>query len=233
MAYCVKCGVELDESATRCALCDTPVYMPNVNSDETPTPFAKESAIPKGIKSKFIALIITVLMVIPCIACTTVNLFARSYGYWCVYVVCSVALIWIIAVFPFITNKPRPYLMWAFDSAAVLFYVYVFFPMQKENPANYLTIALPIILAASGCSLFFIIWAKRKPRHWTEVMILILADILFMCVITISVFFLKNIKTGMIISIIIALSDVILIAFGLYCNKSKRMRTWMKKKFFI
>ena len=29
MSYCVNCGVELDASATKCPLCDTPVYNPD------------------------------------------------------------------------------------------------------------------------------------------------------------------------------------------------------------
>ena len=29
MSYCVNCGVELDNSAKKCALCATPVVNPN------------------------------------------------------------------------------------------------------------------------------------------------------------------------------------------------------------
>ena len=42
MSYCVNCGVELDDSAKKCALCSTPVINPNIQEkpDETPAPFS-------------------------------------------------------------------------------------------------------------------------------------------------------------------------------------------------
>ena len=43
MSYCVNCGVELDASATKCPLCDTPVYNPKAPEPATqPSPFPKE-----------------------------------------------------------------------------------------------------------------------------------------------------------------------------------------------
>ena len=41
MSYCVNCGVELDETASFCPLCHTPVYNPNqpVNEASTKNPF--------------------------------------------------------------------------------------------------------------------------------------------------------------------------------------------------
>ena len=43
MSYCVNCGVELDASATKCPLCDTPVYNPKAPEPSTqPSPFPKE-----------------------------------------------------------------------------------------------------------------------------------------------------------------------------------------------
>ena len=34
MSYCVNCGVELDASAKKCPLCDTPVYNPKAPEPE-------------------------------------------------------------------------------------------------------------------------------------------------------------------------------------------------------
>ena len=41
MAYCVNCGVKLDEALEKCPLCNTPVYRPNINIEkqaESPYP---------------------------------------------------------------------------------------------------------------------------------------------------------------------------------------------------
>ena len=40
MSYCVNCGVELDATAKKCALCDTPVYNP-AQKQETLPPFLR------------------------------------------------------------------------------------------------------------------------------------------------------------------------------------------------
>lgn len=234
MAYCVKCGVELDDSAVKCALCDTPVYLPNAdNSENNNKPFSDKPAIPKETKREFTATIITVLMLIPCIVCGIVNVFIRTSGWWSAYVICSAALVWVITVFPFLTKKFHHYIMWAFDTVAVMLYSYVFFPLQKENLHYYHFFALPIIITVSLCVLLFIIWAKRKPRHWSEVMIHILTDIFIICVLVGIICCLNSISTGVIICLIIALSDILLIGFGIYCNRSKRVRAWLKKKLFM
>ncbi len=234
MAYCVKCGVELDESALKCALCETPVYLPNAGiKEETVKPFSDKSAIPPGTKRKFTAAVITVLLVIPCIVCGIVNLFLRGSGWWSAYVICSVALAWVITVFPLLTKKFHHYIMWAFDTAAVMLYAYVFFPLRGENLKYYFSFALPIILTVSVCTLLFIIWAKRKPRHWSEVMIHILVDIFIVCVLVGVICFMNSIRTGVIICLILALSDITLVGFGVYCNRSKRMRAWLRKKLFV
>ena len=60
MSYCVNCGVELDASAKKCVLCNTPVYHPSkkIEKDVT-TPFSEIPVIPQNIKKKFAALIVT------------------------------------------------------------------------------------------------------------------------------------------------------------------------------
>ena len=66
MSYCVNCGVELDASAEKCVLCNTPVLNPNLKAEDKPeSPFAMESHIPKSISRKFVAYIVSVVMFIP------------------------------------------------------------------------------------------------------------------------------------------------------------------------
>lgn len=234
MSYCVKCGVELDDSAASCALCGTPVYMPDdVRAEKQQTPFSSVPAIPAETRRKFAAMIVSVILAIPNIICGIVNLFIHDAGYWSVYVLCSCALLWVIVIFPFMTKKTHPFLLWGFDTAAVFLYTYVFFPMQKENIRNYLTVAVPIIACVSLCALIFIIWAKGKSRHWSSVMLHILADCMAVCVVIGAICFVRGLEPGVITTLIIALSDLALIVFGIYCNKSKRIRAWLKRRVFM
>ena len=59
MSYCVNCGVELDKSATKCALCNTPVHNPNEAIDTTaPTPFSHTPIKIDAVKRKFVAIVV-------------------------------------------------------------------------------------------------------------------------------------------------------------------------------
>lgn len=235
MSYCVKCGVELDDTAKKCPLCDTAVYMPNADilSNEDQAPFSQVKMIPKDAKKEFIASVITVLLAIPMIVCGIVNLFYRKDGLWSVYVITSVLLFWVIVILPFYLKKIRPYLMWFIDTAAVLVYVYVFFPLRNENANYYLTVALPIIAAVSLCVLIFIKWARGKERHWSSVIIHLAIDIAVISAVTGIISLYYSVVWGAVASIIVFLSVLSLMAFGIYCNRSAKVRAWLEKKFFI
>ena len=234
MSYCVKCGVELDDSAVKCPLCDTAVYLPDAApAQSADSPFSQKKVIPKDAKKEFAASVISVLLAIPMIVCGIVNLFYRRDGFWSAYVITSVLLFWIIVILPFYLRKIRPYLMWFIDTAAVLAYVYVFFPLRKEDADYYLTVALPIIVTVSLCVLFFIIWARGKERHWSTIIIHIAIDIALITAVTAAISFYYSVTWGIITSIIIFLSVLSLLGFGIYCNRSKKVRAWLEKKFFI
>ena len=69
MSYCVNCGVELDASATKCPLCDTPVYNPKAPEPATqPSPFPKEKGQVEVVKRKDLGVLLTVIV----LACFTV-----------------------------------------------------------------------------------------------------------------------------------------------------------------
>jgi len=53
MSYCVNCGVELDATATKCVLCDTPVYHPQKKVEPNAvSPFSDIPEIPQNMKKK-------------------------------------------------------------------------------------------------------------------------------------------------------------------------------------
>ncbi len=236
MSYCVNCGVELDESAKKCALCDTPVINPKKPVSEEQTPFSKIEHIPASLNHRFIAYIISVALFIPNIVCFLSNAVFRSGGFWSLYVNATSFLVWVLLVFPFFTKKLRPYLMWFVDTIGVAFYVYFFFVLgfEKENSGWYYNCALPIILTASFLILIFMLWLKRKNRHWvlksTAVMIIIaVLSLVSGCVIE----YAASIPHAFDVAVIIFVSCFIAIVFLIYCYRSKHMRRWLERKFFI
>ena len=101
MSYCVNCGVELDDSAKKCALCDTPVINPakaeNI-SEKTVSPFSGEVHIPKTVKARFLAALISLIMLVPNMACFLVNLLILPGNFWSAHIISTSFLIWVIFV---------------------------------------------------------------------------------------------------------------------------------------
>ena len=238
MSYCVNCGVELDKSATKCALCSTPVINPNETDGKEKAeaaPFSDTAFVPASMKRRFIAYIITMIFLIPNIVCSFANAIFHSGGFWSFYVNATSLLVWVVLVFPFFTKKLRPYLMWMFDTLAVCFYVFFFFVMKYEGKSDwYYDSALPIIVMASLMVLIYMIWIRHKKHHWVLKAVHIVCDI---AVASFGVGAILNINRGIShafdVGMIVCISSVVLAAFLIYCYSSKHMRSWLSKKFFV
>lgn len=234
MSYCVNCGVELDKSATKCVLCNTPIYNPNQTVDETAqTPFALTPVKVDAVKKRFVAIIISYIMLIPNIVCTFLGLFFTEDKLWFVHVLSASLLCWIVIVFPFITKKIRPYLMWGFDTVATALYVLVFYATGSGGDKWYIGIALPTIAIVSACSLYFLYWARQRKRHWTSFVLHIFIDLVICLTVTGTCLLLNShIISGEIV-FICDICCLALVFFWMYANKSKKVRAWLAKKMFI
>jgi hypothetical protein len=136
LAYCVKCGVELDEKLETCPLCNIPVIDP-----ETLRPKKKEEensfSLP-GVTSREISEILTqpimhrishktatlfsITMLIPVITVLLIDIFAHNAITWSFYPILSVFYIWLSLVFPFLfkTGKRLNFLI-NFIVASIIF----------------------------------------------------------------------------------------------------------------
>lgn len=236
MSYCVNCGVELDNSAKSCALCGTKVFNPQNNVTEVQTPFSENKHIPKPVNRRFISYIISMVLLVPNIVCFLVNAIFIPGQYWALYVNATSFLLWVLFVFPFFAKKLRPYLMWLFDTVASGLYVYFFFALgyERQIAGWFYTCALPIILTISFLVLIYMIWVRRKKRHWVLKSIVIITDIAVGSLITGSVLdFSAPLSFMFEVGMIIFISCAVLIAFLIYCYVSKSMRRWLEKRFFI
>ncbi len=234
MSYCVNCGVELDQTAKKCALCDTPVYHPAAKVEPNePTPFSQTPVIPTNVKQKFVALVISYILLIPNIVCLLINLFVNPDNLWFVFVAASSFLAWVVFVFPFFTKKLHPYIMWAFDTVTLALYVFVFHANNLGGEKWYLGIALPFISTVSLCVLGFIHWVRKRKRHWTSKMLLIFIDLVIsLSVLCVCLFFAEK-TISFNVFLVIDTCCLALVFFWLYANKSKKVRAWLSKKIFV
>lgn len=234
LSYCVNCGVELDASAKKCALCSTPVINPNIiNKAPEEKPFSEELQIPKGIKKRFIAFVISVTMLIPNIVMFFLNVFFIRNGFWSIYVLSASLLIWVLFVFPLFTEKLRPFLLWGFDTLAVAGFFTVIFKLHGEHLWVIKSI-LSVIALVSFSVLVLMLWLRLKKRHWTSVVVILLLESTVVAVLSgmTASFFSQN-YNFFVVGIVIAVCAFVMMLFFVYCNRSKHIRAWLNKVFYI
>ncbi len=236
MSYCVNCGVELDASAKKCALCDTPIVNFTKPAVEKKTPFSTTEHIPSSTNRRFVAYIISVALLIPNLVCFLSNAVFWNGKPWTLYVNSTSFLLWVLFVFPFFTKKLRPYLMWFVDSLGSCFYAYFFFVLGFESIGSkwYYSCFLPIALTTSFMILLYMFWLKKKKRHWVLKSTAIMVILAVISIVSGSVIdFATNFKHAFDIGMIIFISCAVAIAFLIYCYSSKHMRKWLEKNFFV
>ncbi len=235
MSYCVNCGVELDKSAKKCALCSTPVINPNIIIEENvrEKPFSENIQLPKSIKKEFIAFIISVIMLIPNIVMLFLNIFFIRQGFWSIYAAASSLLLWVLFVFPFFTKKSRPFLMWAFDTAAVGGFFFTVYALHGVQPSVTKS-TLSVIALISVAVLLLIIWSRLKKHHWTANVIIFLVETTVVSLLAglFTAHFTGNFNF-FVVGIVIAVCTLVMTVFFIYCNRSKHIRNWLNKAFYL
>lgn len=107
MSYCVNCGVELDDSAKKCALCGAPVLNPYLDEPEEalPPPYPDRLALPEGTNRRYIAFLVSMVLLIPNLICGVANLLILDSGVWSAYIVSSSLLFWVFFIVPFLMEN--------------------------------------------------------------------------------------------------------------------------------
>lgn len=233
MSYCVNCGVELDSSAKKCALCGTRIINPAEpeNKEETVAPFSGVAHIPKTVKARFVAALVSLIMLVPNMACFLVNILLLPGYFWSAHIMSTSFLLWVIFVVPFFMKNHRTYFMWAFDTVAVG--AYTFLMMNTLGVLQwYPSCVLPIIAMVSVMILFYIIWVRSKKRSGILKALAICAEISLAFLFSGVLLFLAGVKYAFEIGLIVFVCIVAVVGFLAYCYKNESMRNWLSKKLF-
>lgn len=110
MAYCVKCGVELERDLTSCPLCSTPVYLPEdgTEGEQKHYPERVQKAQPKHVNlvpSKAFVYLMTFIVIIPIIVCLMIDIRSKHTITWSFYPAASLLLIWILMAYPSLMKR--------------------------------------------------------------------------------------------------------------------------------
>lgn len=233
MSYCVNCGVELDNSALKCPLCDTPVINPNIlKNEKSDPPFPVRIDIPSASKNRYSAIIISILLLIPNIVCVATNLLFTPELFWSIYVTSSSLMFWFLFVFPFIVKKKLPYLILTVDAIATAAYIFIFYYYNSAQTGWFGSVAIPldiaVFVAAGVLAAFF-----AKPRKKTHTVIALLTALISLCLIfglVINLFAYSVVATY--ITMILGISCLILLIFFIAVERNEKLYAWLTRKFF-
>lgn len=168
MAYCVNCGVELEKSQRHCPLCGVEAVNPKEPYDPTlPRPYSTHIArVQARVEQRYVAFIFTIIMALAAVVCVMANLVYEDAFTWSVYVVASLALLWVLILLPLVYTGLHPAAVVMLDICALLLYLYVI--NQADKSADwYITLAMPQVLLVGILALIdVLLWRSRHVRGW-------------------------------------------------------------------
>lgn len=233
MSYCVNCGVELEKNCRECPLCDTPVINPRekINVDEKNN-YPNNLDIPKSLSKKYIVFILTMILLIPNIVLLLLNIIVLD-SHLVSYIIGGFVVAWIWFLFPFLWKKQIPVISLGIDAIALLVYLYMFKAYGDDGDGWYSMIVMPVVISLWAICNLFIFWLK-KQRSKPLIAIALLGSVSvmsFVVEICMKYFYLSRLDIT--ISLIVTACCVSLMIFFAFMERSRRLRAWMQRKFFM
>ncbi len=235
MSYCVNCGVELDDSAKKCALCSTPVMNPNALTapEDAVDPFPVRMVIPAEVRRRYGAFIASMVFLIPNIVCLVINLIFNFDYLWATYINATSVIVWLLFVFPFLLKKPKSYYIIPIDAVGVILYTAVFYSVQRGEGWLF-NLAIPLILAVAVFAFTVVELIKIKKLDWPLLVMSILMLIAVLSFVVELIFrHFYSFRMLPVVSIVISACCLALAAFFISVKSNKRLRAWLSRKFFI
>lgn len=164
MPYCVNCGVELDKTASRCALCATKVMHPEQETDtQSPTPYPRKIDTLGMADRRQAALNIALMWVLSSAICVAVNLMFSASGFWAAYPVGALGVVSVCFFFPLLFSQIPVYGFLFIDMCAMLLYIWL---IEVLGPTHgwWSAVALPITLIAWMLVCVPVALAKKNVR---------------------------------------------------------------------
>lgn len=164
MAYCVKCGVELEKQVKKCPLCDTVVYLPEEMRNEehfseshSIFPLVNAHNMPQANKKSMLELISLIFFLpIPVLLLCDINI---SDGIvWSGYAVGGIFLLYMFLVFPFIPKRANAIACILTDGICTL--AYLFYIERMVKGSWFVSFAAPLVGALTMIALIVALLRK-------------------------------------------------------------------------
>lgn len=233
MSYCVNCGVELEKGCPSCPLCDTPVINPREGQKAPDVPAYPEIVkIPKSTQKRFTVFVISMVMLLPNIVLAVLDMVFWQSGVSS-FIIGASMVAWLWFLFPFLWKKPIPVVLLGIDALALIAFLKFCSLKTTTSPGWFSSLVLPVVIALWAICNVFIFWL-RKPRgkNAKTIAAIIAVDIMtFVVEICINMFYNGKLQVG--VSLVVTACSIPLIIFFVALVKSRRLKAWVSRKFFV
>lgn len=172
MAYCVHCGVELDQTQRVCPLCGVEVHDPLAETDTaSPRPYPTRSTSVEPPGKGELAVLLSVMLVAASAACALLNLFLVSGRFWSLYVTGGAMTVWLWAVLPLLAPKLPTWVKLLLDAAAAGVYLFLI-AVTLDGLRWYLALALPIVLVCAALALALSVFLPGRSILTSAILLL-------------------------------------------------------------
>jgi hypothetical protein len=167
MAYCVRCGVELERNAPSCPLCSTPVYLPeNMEEDSLKSyPERRQKTHPRHVNlvpSKTFVYLMTFILIIPLIVCLMVDIRSNGTLSWSFYPAASLLLIWILMAYPALMKRYSLMKVLTIDIYAIVLFL-LSLNLYSGGFLSWSVYPVASLLLVWVYFLLFFIFGRNKP----------------------------------------------------------------------
>lgn len=234
MSYCVNCGVELAPSERKCPLCDTPVLNPN--EDKTipvikPYSSHVETVI-NSIDRKFLALLVTLLLMIPIFISMLSDILVHSSITWSLYVLCGGICTFCVYILPFMFKKPNMYLCIILDAVSLLGLQWII-DFRIESTTFFGELSIPITIGLSLFCMLFLMYQSKQKRILKLIAMFLFEISGFMLILNLTINSFLNIS---LIPQWAGFAIIPCVITGIFCLVLNRRNKWIeniKKRLFI
>ena len=162
--YCVQCGVKLADTESRCPLCGTRVFHPDIFREEG-EPLYPVQKYPKAIKRNFVLqVLLTAACLLPFIIVMLCDMQFNREITWSGYVMGALALGYITVILPSWFKNPSPAVFTPCTFAAAA--IYLWYINFATNGSWFWSFGLPVVacLAAIAIPAFTLLYYLKRGK---------------------------------------------------------------------
>ncbi len=147
--YCIKCGVELADTESKCPLCGTRVYHPDIERSPAAPTYPEYKNVSDNMRPQGLLFILTVLAAMPIAITLFCDLYYGNGLTWSGYPIGGILLFYTAFVLPQWFHRPNPVIFVPVTFGVVgLYLLYINYAVGGNW---FLTFAFPILVYVALC----------------------------------------------------------------------------------